>query len=119
MPTGFLILIVLLVLMWVLLIRPQRRRQTAQNQLLSTLNIGDEVVTAGGIYGRIEEVEDADVMLEIAPGTRVRVAKRAIAGVVSEEDEEEELEEVEDADAEPVEAEETPALDASTPERHG
>jgi preprotein translocase subunit YajC len=119
MPTGFLILIVLLVLMWLLLIRPQRRRQTAQNRLLSTLDVGDEVVTAGGIYGRIEEVEDADVMLEIAPGTRVRVAKRAIAGVVDEEDEEEELEEAETAEAEPLEAEETPALDASASERHG
>jgi len=127
MPTGFLILIVILVLMWVLLIRPQRRRQTAQSQLLSNLEVGDEIVTAGGIYGRIEEVEDADVMLEIAPGTRVRVAKRAIAGVVTEEDEEAaaeedeegELDEGEDADAEPVEGEETPALDASTPERHG
>jgi preprotein translocase subunit YajC len=121
MPASLLIIVVLLLLMWLLLIRPQRRRQTVQNQLLANLQEGDEVVTAGGIYGRIEEVDEADVVLEIAPGTSVRLAKHAIAGVLNEEDEEEEVDERElDADsAEPAEAAETPALDASTPDRPG
>ena len=56
---ALVIIVVLLALMWVLLIRPQRRRQTDQEQLLSNLQIGDEVVTAGGLYGRIEDVHDS------------------------------------------------------------
>jgi preprotein translocase subunit YajC len=96
--------------MWVLLIRPQRRKQTEQEQLLSNLQVGDEVVTAGGLYGRIEDVHDTEVMLEISPGTTVRIAKRAVAGIVTEEEEDEELEEEEDEELE--EDEEQPELEA-------
>jgi preprotein translocase subunit YajC len=94
----FAVIVVLGLLMWMLLIRPQRRRQLVQDQLLNSLEPGDEVVTAGGLYGVVEGVEDAEVLLEIAPGTTVRVAKRAIAGVVEEEEEEEADEELEDAE---------------------
>ena len=98
------VIVVLGLLMWVLLIRPQRRRQLIQDNLISSLEPGDEVVTAGGIYGVIEDVEDADVLLEIAPGTTVRVAKRAISGVVEEEEVDEDDEEPDEleADAEPA-----------------
>ena len=108
------VIVVLGLLMWVLLIRPQRRRQLIQDNLISSLEPGDEVVTAGGIYGVVEGVEDADILLEIAPGTTVRVAKRAIAGIVEEEevevDGDEEPDELE-ADAEPaaLEAESEPS----------
>ncbi len=92
----YLILIVgLLVAMWVLLIRPQRRRQMEQQDLLGNLDVGDEVVTAGGLYGHVEGIEDDEIRLEIAPGTVVRVAKRAIAAVMPEEDEEEEYDDEE------------------------
>ena len=76
--------------MWLLLIRPQRRKQQEQQDLLSNLQIGDEIVTAGGIYGTISEVEDGDVTVEIAPGTNVRMAKRAVAAILTDEEEEEE-----------------------------
>jgi len=91
---GFLLIIVAFVFLYFVLIRPQKRRQLAARQLLSGVKEGDEVVTAGGIYGRVTElVGDDDVMLEIAPELRVRVARRAIGGIVppaeepSEEDE--------------------------------
>ena len=80
--------------MWLLLIRPQRRKQQEQQDLLSNVQIGDEIVTAGGIYGTVTDVDDSDVTVEIAPGTNVRMAKRAIAGILN--DEEEEYEEDED-----------------------
>jgi preprotein translocase subunit YajC len=80
--------------MWLLLIRPQRRKQQEQQDLLSNVQIGDEIVTAGGIYGTVTDVDDSDVTVEIAPGTNVRMAKRAIAGILT--DEEEEDEEYED-----------------------
>jgi preprotein translocase subunit YajC len=100
---------VLLVLMWLLLIRPQRRKQQEQQDLLSNVQIGDEIVTAGGIYGTVTDVDDSDVTVEIAPGTNVRMAKRAIAGILTDEEEEEEEyeddEEDEDGDEPEAEAE--------------
>jgi preprotein translocase subunit YajC len=102
---GYIFILVLLALMWFLLIRPQRRRQLEQQRMIDSLRIGKEIVTAGGLYGRVTEVAGDEVRLEIADGIEVRIAKRAIAGIVSEE-EEEELEEAEEAeDAE----DETPA----------
>jgi preprotein translocase subunit YajC len=70
----------MLVLMWALLIQPQRRRQQQQARLLTELAVGDEVVTLGGLYGRVQSVDKDAVMLEIAPQTSVRVAKSAVAG---------------------------------------
>jgi preprotein translocase subunit YajC len=83
---SYIFLIVLLVLFWLLLIRPQRRRQLEAQRMIDTLAVGKEVVTAGGLYGTITELEDDEVRLEIAEGVEVRVAKRAIAGVLSEEE---------------------------------
>ncbi len=83
MPSGFLIIIVaLFFLMWLLLIRPQRRRQAEQARMLAGLEVGDEVVTAGGLYGRILALGEDELTLEIAPGTNVRLARRAVAGVI-------------------------------------
>ena len=70
----------MLVLMWALLIQPQRRRQQQQARLLTELAVGDEVVTLGGLYGRVKSLDKDAVMLEIAPQTSVRVAKSAVAG---------------------------------------
>jgi preprotein translocase subunit YajC len=79
----FLLIIVAFVFLWFLLIRPQKRRQTHQQQMLNELKEGDEVVTAGGIYGEITRVEeDGDVIVRIAPQLEVKVARRAIGGVV-------------------------------------
>jgi preprotein translocase subunit YajC len=98
----YLILIVgLLVAMWVLLIRPQRRRQMEQQDLLGNLDVGDEIVTAGGLYGHVESIEEDEIHLEIAPGTVVRVAKRAIAAVLPDEEEEAEEYDEEYEDTEP------------------
>jgi preprotein translocase subunit YajC len=71
--------VLLLALMWFLLIQPQRRRQQQQKRLLSELAVGDEVITMGGLYGRVKALRDEDLTLEIAPETNVRVSKSAIA----------------------------------------
>ncbi|HEX6662448.1 MAG TPA: preprotein translocase subunit YajC [Gaiellaceae bacterium] len=83
---GFVIILVLLALMWFLLIRPQRRRQLQSKQLVDQLEVGKEIVTAGGLYGTIAEVSDDEVLVEIAEGVKVRIAKRAVAGVISEDE---------------------------------
>jgi len=77
----------MLALLWVLLIRPQRRKQAEQQQLLDSVEPGDEVLTVGGIYGIVHEIdEEDDLIVEIAEGIRVRVVRRAVAGVVKPED---------------------------------
>jgi preprotein translocase subunit YajC len=70
------------VLFWFLLIRPQRQRQAAHRSLVAALATGDEVVTAGGIFGTVKTIADDHVVLEIAPGTEIRVAKDAVANIV-------------------------------------
>jgi len=90
---GYIFILVVLVLMWFLLIRPQRRRQMDSQRLLNSLAVGQEVVTAGGLYGTITGLDDDEVRLRIADDVEVRVAKRAIAGVLSEDEEPEELQE--------------------------
>ena len=93
---GFLIVIVVLfAFMWLLLIRPQRRRQVQQAEMLAGLAPGDEIVTAGGLYGQIESIGEEDLMLEVAPGTSVRIARRAVAALTAPEDEDELDEELE------------------------
>jgi preprotein translocase subunit YajC len=83
---GYIFIIVILILMWFLLIRPQRRRQLDSQRLLDSLDVGQEIVTAGGLYGTITALDEDEARLEVADGVEVRIAKRAIAGVVSEED---------------------------------
>jgi preprotein translocase subunit YajC len=72
---------------WFLLIRPQRQRQAAHRELISELRRDDEVVTAGGIFGTVRSIADDHVMLEIAPGTEVRIAKQAVTGLLRKEGE--------------------------------
>ena len=64
---------------WFLIIRPQRKRQKDQQQLLSDLRPGDRVITIGGIYGQIESLREDTVVLKIESGTTLRVARRSIA----------------------------------------
>ena len=94
---GYIFIILILILMWFLLIRPQRRRQLDSQRLLNSLSVGQEVVTAGGLYGTITRLDEDEVRVQIADGVEVRIAKRAIAGVLSEDEEPAQL------------AEETPA----------
>ena len=82
----YLFILVLLALVWFMLIRPQRRRQQEAQRLLESIHVGKEIVTAGGLYGTVTAIEDDEVRVEIADGIEVRVAKRAVAGVVSEDE---------------------------------
>ena len=103
---SLILLLAMFVLLWVLLIRPQRQRQQKQQHLLSSVEPGDEVLTVGGLYGIVRDIdEEDDLIVEIAEGIQVRIARRAVGGVVKPEDEDDELDELdEDVD----EADETP-----------
>jgi preprotein translocase subunit YajC len=64
-----------------LLIRPQQRRVRAQQALISSVEVGDEVLTTGGIFGTVTEIDEDEgiVVVEVAPGTRIRMVKSGIA----------------------------------------
>ena len=67
---------------FLLIVLPQRRRSTAHRALLAGLEVGDEVITIGGILGTIRELDDEKVRLEIADGVVITVARNAIAQTV-------------------------------------
>jgi preprotein translocase subunit YajC len=99
---SLIILAAMFVLLWVLLIRPQRARQQQQRNMLSSIAPGDEVLTVGGIYGIVRELdEEDDLIVEIAEGIQVRVARRAVGGVVKPDEDDEELD-AEDTDDAPA-----------------
>jgi preprotein translocase subunit YajC len=75
------------VVFYFLLIRPQQRRARAQRELTQSTEIGDEVVTIGGIFGVVRDVDDDSVLLEVAPGTELRFLRSAIARKLLPEDE--------------------------------
>ncbi|HEX2030284.1 MAG TPA: preprotein translocase subunit YajC [Actinomycetota bacterium] len=76
----FLISLVLMVaIFYFLLIRPQQRRARQQRELVQSLDVGDEVVTIGGMFGRIMDVQDETVTLDVGSGTRIRFLKQAVA----------------------------------------
>lgn len=69
--------------MYFLMIRPQQRRRREVESMQSGLALGDEVQTIGGLYGRVTEIEDDSVLLEVAPGVENRYARGAIARVTT------------------------------------
>ena len=73
----------IMVAFWFLLIRPQQQRARALGDAIAAVKKGDQVVTAGGIVGRVTKVEDRFAEVEIAPNTRVRVVKATIAEVLA------------------------------------
>ena len=77
-------------LLWLFVLRPQRRRSMEQLQMQDTLHVGDEVITAGGIRGYVRQLDEEVLKVEIAPEVVVRLDRRAVAALVPEEDDEHE-----------------------------
>jgi preprotein translocase subunit YajC len=78
MLQQFLPLIIIFILFWFMLIRPQMKRAKEQKQLLSDLQKGDEVVTASGQVGKVNKINDQYVALEIADGVITHVQKSSV-----------------------------------------
>src|SRR2546430_13839300 len=72
-------IVIILPLFWLLLVRPQRQRVERQRQLLSSLEVGDQVVTAGGLVGTIEHIDAEYVGLRVADGVGLTLVRPAIA----------------------------------------
>jgi preprotein translocase subunit YajC len=75
---GFLPIVLMFVLLYFMLIRPQMKRAKDHKSMLAALEKGAEVVAAGGIIGRITKLGDAYITLEIAPNTEIVVQKQAV-----------------------------------------
>lgn len=76
---GIVVLLILFGGMWMLLIRPQQQRLRAQRRLVASLDVGDEVVTAGGVVARIVRLDDQEAALEVAPGVVITFLRAAIS----------------------------------------
>jgi preprotein translocase subunit YajC len=87
--SSLIVIVVLFGLFWLLLVRPQRRQALEQRALIASLEPGDEIVSAGGLYGVIKSIDGDELQVEIAEGLVVRMAKRAVAGLVEHEEESE------------------------------
>jgi len=81
-------LVLLAVAFWLLLIRPQRKRQTQMMETQRSVGVGDEVMTHAGFFGRVTAAVDDPaagdcLMLEVAPGTEIKIARGAVLRVVT------------------------------------
>ena len=74
----WIMLILIFVVMWFFMIRPQRKQQKELDNFRNSLKNGDKVVTIGGIYGTVCEVRDNDVLIEIDKNVKIRVSKQAL-----------------------------------------
>jgi preprotein translocase subunit YajC len=93
---SFVIIMVLMLgVMYVLMIRPQRQRQAQQQSMIDGASVGDDVLTTGGIYGTISQAEGDDIVVEIADGLNVHMTRRGIAAVLPPEEDEEDEEDAE------------------------
>jgi len=81
--SGIFMIVLLFVVFYFFMIRPQSKRQKEIKNFRAAMKVGDKVVTQGGIYGRIKEIDDATVLLEIDENVRVRVDKNSIFATVS------------------------------------
>ncbi|MEA4881136.1 MAG: preprotein translocase subunit YajC [Synergistaceae bacterium] len=72
-------LAIFVVIFYFFIIRPQKKRQKAQDTLLSSLARGDQIVTIGGFFGTIREVKDDSLVVEMADGVKMRILKSAVA----------------------------------------
>ena len=78
---GIIIFIVVIFgLMYLLMIRPQRKRQKEQQRMMEDLQKGDEIITASGIYGRIESMDENSFVIKVESGATMRIVRSAVAG---------------------------------------
>ena len=85
-PQGSLLdlwpLVVIFIAFYFLLIRPQQKKQKAHTEMVSALQVGDEVMTAGGILGRITAVSDHYAVVQISDNTEIKIQKNSVSQVV-------------------------------------
>ena len=79
--TGLLPIVLIFVIMYFLILRPQQQRQRQHREMIANVRRGDTIVTSGGLIGKVAKVDENELQVEIAEETRVRVARGMIAEV--------------------------------------
>ena len=82
--TMWVMLLLIFVIMWFFMIRPQRKQQKELQKFRDSLKKGDKVVTIGGIYGTVVELKDKSVLIEVDKDVKIRVDRNALQGYFSE-----------------------------------
>ena len=75
---SILMIVMLFVIMYFFMIRPQQKKQKEIQKMREGLKVGDRIITSGGVYGKIKEIEDTAFIIEIANGVRVKVDKASV-----------------------------------------
>ena len=81
---GFLVVVLVLGAIWFLLVVPSRRRQRSHSEMQDTVEVGDEIITAGGLHAGVVEDDGEELQVEIAPGVVATLDRRAVAAVARE-----------------------------------
>lgn len=76
--TAVIMIVILFAMIYFLILRPARKRQKDQQNLLAELKIGDKVIAAGGIYGEIESMDEDSLVIKVESGAKIRVTKQGI-----------------------------------------
>ncbi|KAA6302714.1 MAG: hypothetical protein EZS26_001221 [Candidatus Ordinivivax streblomastigis] len=76
--SGILMMVALFAIMYFFMIRPQQKKQKEIEKQRASMRVGDKVVTSGGIHGKLKEINDADYVVEIAEGIKIKIDKAAV-----------------------------------------
>ncbi|MDH6358976.1 preprotein translocase subunit YajC [Parabacteroides sp. PF5-9] len=76
--SGLLMMVVIIAIFYFFMIRPQQKKQKDIQRAREALKVGDKIITAGGIYGKIKEIGDIYMLIEISDGVRIRIDKTSV-----------------------------------------
>lgn len=76
--SGILMMVVIIAIFYFFMIRPQQKKQKDIQKAREALKVGDKIITAGGIYGKIKEIGDVYMLIEISDGVRIRIDKTSV-----------------------------------------
>lgn len=76
--TGILMIVAMIVIFYFFMIRPQSKKQKEIKKAREAMSVGDKVITAGGLYGKIREVKETTFMIEIAPNVIIKIEKTSV-----------------------------------------
>ena len=79
---SFLPLVMIMVVFWFLIIRPQRKQQAKRKDMMAALKKGDRIVTNGGLFATVINVKDDRIVCTIADGVKVEIARNAVGGII-------------------------------------
>lgn len=109
-------IIAIVVIFWLFVIAPASRRQKATSQMQSAIAVGDEVVLTSGIFGTVTGVEDAYLLVELAPGVDVKVARSAIGALVPADRDEPDAQDTDPDEVDDLTPDTAPADEKSAPD---